>query len=124
VSFFVEAGGNNEYHAPDVAIGASKCHGLSVFIEPGGDDSYHTSEEGSTGWAIDFDWNVGDCGSASDWPSYGFFVDLDGEDTCDKPNATAYGDNTSWINDDLREDTALELAGGLGSSQGRCFAAA
>ena len=124
VSFFVEAGGDDVYYAPDIAIGASKCHGLGVFVERGGDDTYHVSENGAIGWATDFDWNVGDCGDATDWPSYGFFVDLAGSDTYDKPDASGYGDGLQWITDDPTDTTALELSGGIDVQQGDTFARA
>jgi hypothetical protein len=124
VSFFVEAGGNDVYYAPDIAIGASKCHGLGVFIERSGDDAYHVSKDGAIGWATDFDWKVGDCGDAADWPSYGFFVDLDGSDTYDKPDADGYGDGKTWLTDDPTDETALELSGGIDTEQGLSFARA
>ncbi len=124
VSFFVEAGGNDVYYAPDIAIGASKCHGLGVFVERSGDDAYHVSKDGAIGWATDFDWQVGDCGDATDWPSYGFFVDLDGSDTYDKPDAAAYGDGKTWLTDDPTDDTALELSGGIDTEHGVSFARA
>ena len=124
VSFFVEAGGDDRYYAPGVAIGASKCHGLGVFVERGGDDAYNVSENSSIGWATDFDWKEGDCGNATDWPSYGLFVDLDGSDMYEKPDARGYGDGQTWLTDDPTDSSAMELSGGIDQSGGDTFARA
>lgn len=100
------------------------CHGLGVFVDRAGDDSYVVNDDASIGWATDWDWTLGGCGDHTDWPSYGFFVDLDGTDVYEKPDATGYGDDRIWITDDPRDEDALELSGGLDAVGGDGFARA
>ncbi len=124
VTVFVDDGGNDIYHGPTRSIGAAMCHGLGIFVDRAGDDRYSVNDIASIGWATDWDWTVDGCGRATTWPTYGFFVDLDGTDVYDKPDATGYGDDLVWITDDPRDDSALELSGGVDTTGGTCFARA
>ncbi len=122
VTVFVEAGGDDWYYGPDRGIGTSKCHGLGILVDRAGDDEYHAWSDKSIGWATDYDWAVDTCGTSTNIPSYGFFVDLDGGDLYDKPDPTGYGEDVLWLTDDPDDSSAMELSGGIDTSSGVCFA--
>ncbi len=123
VSFFVDDAGNDVHVGPDRSIGAGKCHGMGLFVDNGGDDSYEAHNR-AIGWATDYDWAEGVCGTSETEPTYGLFVDVGGDDTYEKPDVLGYGDDLTWITDDPEDATALELSGGIDRASGASFARA
>ena len=115
VTFFVEGGGNDTYNATDRGIANSKCHGMSFFVDDSGDDLYRATGLNSLVWATDFDGGpagVGNCGTSNDIPSYAFFVDSAGRDRYESKQENTARDGASFVNDDLSDPDALELAAG------------
>ena len=123
VSVFVDDGGADQHIGPDRSIGAGKCHGLGIFVDNGGDDVYEAHNR-AIGWATDYDWAEGVCGTSETDPTYGLFVDIGGDDTYRKPDLEGYGDDRTWITDDPEDATALELSGGIDRETGTIFARA
>jgi hypothetical protein len=120
-ALFIDEAGDDAYLGKSRAMGAAKCHGHGVFADNGGDDSYTSIQDKSIGWATDYDGKPGSCGNYKYVPSYGFFVDVGGKDTYDKPDLSGYGDNKTWINDDPDDSDALELSGGIDSATGDSY---
>jgi hypothetical protein len=121
VGVMVDDGGSDTYVGPSRSLGASKCHGLGIFADNGGDDSYTALDDKAIGWATDYDWAPGSCGTSTTLPSCGFFVDVGGTDTYVKPDPTGTGDDTLWISDDLDDPDAIELAGGIDAADGASY---
>lgn len=121
VAVMVDDGGADTYVGPSRSIGASKCHGFGLFADNGGDDSYTALENKAIGWATDYDWAVGTCGDSTTYVSYGFFVDVGGTDTYDKPDTTGYGNDTLWITDDPDDTDAQEISGGIDAADGDSY---
>lgn len=120
VTFFVEDGGDDRYIGPDRSVGAAKCHGMSFFIENGGADRYETHDR-AVGYATDYDWAEGSCGDSTTVATYALFVDAGGTDIYKKPMTMPNADDTMWITDDPEDENALELSGGVDSSEGKTY---
>jgi hypothetical protein len=124
-ALMVEGGGNDTYRGSSRSLGAAKCHGHGLFVERDGEDVYDAIDDKSIGWATDYDWAPGSCGSYTTIPSWGFFVDQGGKDSYTKPakqppKQGQVGDGQLWITDDPDEPKAKEVSGGVDSTAGDC----
>lgn len=117
-ALMVEGGGNDTYRGSSRSLGAAKCHGHGLFVERDGEDVYDAIDDKAIGWATDYDWAPGSCGSYTTVPSWGFFVDQGGKDTYTKPakqlpKQGEVGNGQLWVTDDPDEPKAKEVSGGI-----------
>ncbi|MFW5921029.1 MAG: hypothetical protein ACOCUS_04260, partial [Polyangiales bacterium] len=106
--------GADEYHSPNLSIGAGNAAGAGFFADAGGDDVYESESDFSFGNASiadtsdDFRRMVG---------TVGVFMDANGTDTYTRPTADPVANDASWtqtVNDgEHGEDGAgIDASGG------------
>jgi hypothetical protein len=109
-----EAGGNDTWNAPGLALGSGNSNGLGILLERGGDDSYTSGSGGTLGWA-----NGSDRGVSNGFDhlfTTGLFVDGDGADTYATPGVESMGigNGVTWLHPPSAPANApVERGGGL-----------
>jgi len=108
-----EAGGNDTWVAPGLALGSGNSNGLGILLERGGDDTYASPSGGVLGWA-----NGADRGTSPGFehlPTIGLFLDAGGADTYGAPTGATPppADDTAWIHPPTSPENApVERGGG------------
>jgi hypothetical protein len=113
VSWHIDSGGNDVYHAPGLSLGSGNANGLGVLLNLGGDDEYHSPGEPTLG-----------CGNLSaevdtdpdrqKVPTIGIFVDTGGTDVYDAPSNVTRGNDTTWVDTREPPDSGITSEHGAG----------
>ena len=86
---------NDEYHAPNLGLGAGNANGVGLFFEHGGDDLYDCVSDLSLGNAS-YEQLPDPVRDAPVRPTVGLFVDSLGTDSYQRPTAPPPANNALW----------------------------
>jgi len=109
-----EAGGDDVWNAPGLALGSGNSNGLGILLERGGNDTYVSASGGTLGWA-----NGADRGVSTGFQhllTTGLFLDGGGGDTYQTPGVESMGiaNDVTWLHPPTAPENApVERGGGL-----------
>jgi hypothetical protein len=99
------------YNVPNLALGAGNANGVGFFVEAGGDDEYHAATSLSFGNAA-YE-NLTDIGRLMR-RTWGVFLDAQGADTYDRPMLGPVRNDSAWsqrIHDSALNETGVGADG-------------